>query len=323
VGLSTIRAAAAKVEREFFYLFARLRVEGDLPYRHPAVVAGVGMVLVLVLGGWVRVGCARLLCGHEVPPRGPCLGVCHHRRGFLRCERPNELILLTYVQGVLYTFLKINAEVQMEQIRQLRKERGLSQAKLAVMADMDPATLNRLERGTGNPNLKTLERVAEALGVEVADFFPKVPRRSSLEPSFNDVLNERRAGVTAWADYTRQIADRIRRHADDPASPAFRDPWAALFFVEEANHTAADLFRFLDWQLSAALEVADQEGMHELMAAGDELFSAIDTASGRATLMEAGRSQGELGEARRRAKEAEAERESATALLSGHSGNSA
>jgi hypothetical protein len=34
-------AAAAKVEREFFYLFARLRVEGDLPYRHPAVVAGV------------------------------------------------------------------------------------------------------------------------------------------------------------------------------------------------------------------------------------------------------------------------------------------
>jgi hypothetical protein len=39
--------AAAKVEREFFYLFARLRVEGDLPYRHPAVVAGVGMVLIL------------------------------------------------------------------------------------------------------------------------------------------------------------------------------------------------------------------------------------------------------------------------------------
>jgi hypothetical protein len=61
-------AAAAKVEREFFYLFTRLRVEGDLPYRHPAVVAGMGTVLVLVLGRWVRVGCARLLCGHEVAP---------------------------------------------------------------------------------------------------------------------------------------------------------------------------------------------------------------------------------------------------------------
>jgi hypothetical protein len=53
--------AAAKVEREFFYLFARLRVEGDLPYRHPAVVAGVGMVLILILSGWVRVGYARLI----------------------------------------------------------------------------------------------------------------------------------------------------------------------------------------------------------------------------------------------------------------------
>ena len=80
----------------------------------------------------------------------------------------------------------------MERIRQLRKERGLSQVKLAVMADMDPATLNRLERGTGNPNLKTLERVADALGVEVADFFPKAQRRSSLEPSLLNGLEEER-----------------------------------------------------------------------------------------------------------------------------------
>jgi transcriptional regulator with XRE-family HTH domain len=78
----------------------------------------------------------------------------------------------------------------MDRIRQLRKERGLSQVKLAVMADMDPATLNRLERGTGNPNIKTLERVADALGVEVADFFPKVSSRSPYEPTFNDVLAE-------------------------------------------------------------------------------------------------------------------------------------
>jgi transcriptional regulator with XRE-family HTH domain len=80
----------------------------------------------------------------------------------------------------------------MERIRELRKEQGLSQAKLAVMADMDPATLNRLERGTGNPNLKTLARVADVLGVEVADLFPKAERRSSPEPSlFNGLEGER------------------------------------------------------------------------------------------------------------------------------------
>jgi transcriptional regulator with XRE-family HTH domain len=118
-------------------------------------------------------------------------------------------MLLTYAQGFLYTTFKINAEVEMERIRQLRKERGLSQAKLAVMADMDPATLNRLERGTGNPNLKTLERVAVALEVEVADFFPKAPSRSSREPSlFNGLEGERHLRyLRGW----RAFAWKLRR----------------------------------------------------------------------------------------------------------------
>ncbi len=88
----------------------------------------------------------------------------------------------------------------MERIRQLRNEKGLSQVKLAVMADMDPATLNRLERGTGNPNLKTLERVADALGVEVADFFPKAIAPSP-EASFDELMDaERRGGATAGVE---------------------------------------------------------------------------------------------------------------------------
>ena len=84
----------------------------------------------------------------------------------------------------------------MDRIRQLRKERGLSQAKLAVMADMDPATLNRLEQGKGNPNLKTLERVAGALDVSIAELLedtsPKAERRSSLEPPLNGFFEEER-----------------------------------------------------------------------------------------------------------------------------------
>jgi len=98
----------------------------------------------------------------------------------------------------------------MERIRQLRKERGLSQVKLAVMADMDPATLNRLERGTGNPNLKTMERVADALGVEVADLLPKAPRRSPSEPTLNDALGEeRRLGyLRAWRAFVYKLIQR-------------------------------------------------------------------------------------------------------------------
>ena len=221
--------------------------------------------------------------------------------------------------------------VQIPRLREWREARALTQVELARLAHVSSRSVAGYEAGAG-ARPPTVRRLAEVLGIEVADLrgdtdFPKGPRRSSLEPSFNDLLDERRAGVTSgvssWAAYTRQLADRIRGHADDPVSPAFRDPWTALFFVEEANRNAADLFRFLDWQLSAALEVADVEGMRALTAAGKELDSAIGTASERADLMEAGRSQSELGEARRRAKEAEADRRSAEAWLAGHSGHSA
>ena len=57
----------------------------------------------------------------------------------------------------------------MDLIRELRNSKGISQARLAVTAGMDPATLNRIEQGNANPNLKTLEKLAEALGVRVAE----------------------------------------------------------------------------------------------------------------------------------------------------------
>jgi len=77
----------------------------------------------------------------------------------------------------------------MERVRELRTEKGLTQVRLAVAADMNPATLNRIEQGKANPNLKTLERLAHALGVEVGDLFPK-GRRSSREPSLFNGLED-------------------------------------------------------------------------------------------------------------------------------------
>lgn len=73
----------------------------------------------------------------------------------------------------------------MEHIKEMRAERGVTQAALAAAAGMDPATLNRIEQGKANPNVKTLEKLARALDVEVADFFPKAqaPLPLNFEPS--------------------------------------------------------------------------------------------------------------------------------------------
>jgi|SRR5215211_5489539 hypothetical protein len=76
-GLSATRAASTGNGLEDFRLFTGTGVLDKMPDVDDALVAGVGTLeagvvrlysIVLILGGWVRVGCARLLCGHEAFP---------------------------------------------------------------------------------------------------------------------------------------------------------------------------------------------------------------------------------------------------------------
>ncbi|MBU2043680.1 MAG: helix-turn-helix domain-containing protein [Candidatus Omnitrophica bacterium] len=55
-----------------------------------------------------------------------------------------------------------------ENIKKLRKKRGLSQDKLAKLADVTHTTLVKLESGANdNPTIKTLAKIAAALNVKV------------------------------------------------------------------------------------------------------------------------------------------------------------
>lgn len=51
-------------------------------------------------------------------------------------------------------------------MRRLRKERHLSQAKLAALAKLDMSYISDLERCKKNATLCTVQTIAEALGVE-------------------------------------------------------------------------------------------------------------------------------------------------------------
>src|SRR5215217_623741 len=61
----------------------------------------------------------------------------------------------------------------MEELTRLRNERGWSQQRLADESGVNKATINQVERGRRSPNVETLEKLADALGAGVADFFPK------------------------------------------------------------------------------------------------------------------------------------------------------
>jgi hypothetical protein len=94
--LAAIRAAAAWVGG--FPLLAVLVYVAD---EYPAFDAGTGTLqagvvslygVVVLLGRWVRVWCARLCGVHEAPPRGPGSGVLHHPRGHSFIRHPDFII---------------------------------------------------------------------------------------------------------------------------------------------------------------------------------------------------------------------------------------
>jgi transcriptional regulator with XRE-family HTH domain len=87
----------------------------------------------------------------------------------------------------------------MEELRRLRREKKLSQAKLAALADLDPSTVNQLETGTRRANMRTLEKLAGVLGVDVGDLFPKVQAQLPLDdaPPLEE-LHDKAGCETDW-----------------------------------------------------------------------------------------------------------------------------
>jgi len=54
-------------------------------------------------------------------------------------------------------------------IRKVRIERGFSQEKLALLADVHRAYIGQVERGEKKIGLTNLEKIAKALGIDIRD----------------------------------------------------------------------------------------------------------------------------------------------------------
>jgi transcriptional regulator with XRE-family HTH domain len=63
----------------------------------------------------------------------------------------------------------------------MREEAGFTQVGLAKASGVDRATINKIEQGHRSPSIETLEKLAGALGKEIADFFPKAQASLPLE----------------------------------------------------------------------------------------------------------------------------------------------
>jgi transcriptional regulator with XRE-family HTH domain len=56
-------------------------------------------------------------------------------------------------------------------LQRLRRDKGLSQEELAHSADVHQTYLSGVEGGKRNPSIGVLERIVEALGVDIEELF--------------------------------------------------------------------------------------------------------------------------------------------------------
>jgi|SRR5829696_2741190 transcriptional regulator with XRE-family HTH domain len=130
-----------------------------------------------------------------------------------------------------------------QEIRRLREAKGWGQAKLAVEAGVAVSGVSQIENGRRNPNSSTLVKLAGALGVEVADFFPK----AEAPLPFTEQVEQRFSAVPeALSKYILERAETHEREIEDPESPHFRTATAAALWLTAVNEEAR---QWSDWAL--------------------------------------------------------------------------
>ena len=61
-----------------------------------------------------------------------------------------------------------------ERLHQLRTDRGYTQIQFAMAAKLDRSFISDMERGVKEPTVSTLERIANAFSLTLAEFFEGV-----------------------------------------------------------------------------------------------------------------------------------------------------
>lgn len=100
-------------------------------------------------------------------------------------------------------------------IRDLRRQRGLTQSQLAELAGTSQPTIAAYESGKKSPTLRTVERLARSVGLEaIVDFLPPLTREDrrslAVHRAIADRLKEDPVPILQRAQ--RTLARMSRRH---------------------------------------------------------------------------------------------------------------
>ena len=107
-----------------------------------------------------------------------------------------------------------------KRIASLRKERKLSQEKLAELADLHRTYIGAIERGERNPSVSSLVRIANGMNVHVRDLVSPLTggKNAEREQAFLEIislLESRDADELKWIKMV--MADAIRWNDEKPS----------------------------------------------------------------------------------------------------------
>lgn len=99
----------------------------------------------------------------------------------------------------------------METLREFRRRRGWSQKDLANESGVGQDTISSIETGTHEPRPSTLRKLAEALDVEVADFFrePALPKAEAPKTGLVDWLRANPIPLEELSEQDRREIERV------------------------------------------------------------------------------------------------------------------
>ena len=99
-----------------------------------------------------------------------------------QCPRNPVILLVKSDEEVKGLESKRGSEGRVDALRELRRRKGLSQKDLAVASGVGQDTISGIESGRHEPRPSTLRKLADTLGVEVADFFGETEVPKVLAP---------------------------------------------------------------------------------------------------------------------------------------------
>jgi transcriptional regulator with XRE-family HTH domain len=139
-----------------------------------------------------------------------------------------------------------------------RADAGLTISELAERAGVSRDTISHAEKGRHGLQATTLHKIARALGKAPSELLaeeerlaPKEESRSSLEPSFNDVLEDERR--EAIYDVVMDAARRQAKQDRQAATRAVESERPQTYFMRHENEAVVRLLKYPAGELADAL----------------------------------------------------------------------